>query len=35
VEGLNMSERDLHDLARKMKKGLAACGTFMVGFIFL
>ncbi len=35
VEGLKMSERDLHDLARKMKKGLAAGGTVKDGIILL
>jgi len=30
-----MSERDLHELARKMKKGLAAGGTVKDGIILL
>jgi translation initiation factor 1 len=35
VEGLKMSDKDLHDLARKMKKGLAAGGTVKDGIILL
>src|SRR2546428_14171179 len=35
VEGLKMSERDLHELARKMKKGLAAGGTVKDGINLL
>ncbi|MDA4128632.1 MAG: stress response translation initiation inhibitor YciH [Thaumarchaeota archaeon] len=35
VEGLKLSDRDLHDLARKMKKGLAAGGTVKDGIILL
>lgn len=35
VEGLKMNERDLEDLARKMKKSLAAGGTVKDGIIIL
>ncbi len=35
VEGLKMSDRDLHDLARKMKKGLATGGTVKDGIMIL
>jgi translation initiation factor 1 len=35
VEGLKLSDKDLHELARKMKKGLAAGGTVKDGIILL
>jgi translation initiation factor 1 len=35
IEGLRMSERDLHDLSKKMKKGFATGGTVKDGIILL
>jgi translation initiation factor 1 len=35
IEGLKMSEKDMHELSTKMKKGLATGGTVKDGILIL
>ena len=35
IEGLKMSDKDMHELCTKMKRGLATGGTVKVGILIL